>query len=186
MRRSGGFTLIEVMVALTVGAIVVLLAHRLFAGVTDGARRMGAARAALDQEVNARRWLVEAFGSLDVGNGAGFDGHADRVQFATWQQSPEGWLLRQPVDLAVRGHRLVAQIGPGQSLVLADSVSRVQLDYLLEVGSEADGPGTMPGERASFVREWISPVSAPLAVRLRLTRMAGTADTLLLIIGPRG
>ena len=147
---------------------------------------MEAARTALDRDVNARRWLGEAFGSLDVGNGAGFNGHADRVQFTAWLQTSDGWLLRQPVDLTVSGHRLVAQVGVGHSLVLADSVSRLQLDYLLEVGSDADAPGTMPGERASFVREWMSPVSAPLAVRLRLTRMAGTADTLLLIIGPRG
>jgi prepilin-type N-terminal cleavage/methylation domain-containing protein len=186
MRRSGGFTLIEVIVALTVGATVVLLGHRLFAGVTDGARRMDVARIALDREANARRWLVEAFSSLDVGNGAGFNGHADRVQFAAWLQTSEGWLLRRPIDLTVRDRRLVAQLDSGQSLVLVDSVRRLELDYLLEVGAETGDPSAMPGERASFVREWISPVSAPLAVRLRLTRMAGGADTLLLMIGPRG
>ena len=186
MNRNRGFTLIEVMVALTIGAIVVLLGHRLFVGVTEGARRMIVARTALDRDANARRWLVEAFGSLEVGNSAGFNGHANRVQFAAWQRSPEGWLLRKPIDLAVRDRRLVAQLGSSQSLVLADSVSRIELDYLLEVGPEAGDPSAMPSERASFVREWISPVSAPLAVRLRFTRMTGTADTLLLMIGPRG
>lgn len=186
MRRKGGFTLIELMVALAVGAVVVLLAHRLFVGVADGAMRMEAARAALDRDVNARRWLVDAFGSLDVGNGAGFAGKPNRVRFATGLQTSEGWLTRHHVDLAVRHNRLVAWLASGDSVVLADSVRQVQIDYLLEPGEDAGAPGAMPGERASFVREWISPVSAPLAVRLRLMRLAGAVDTLLLIIGPRG
>jgi prepilin-type N-terminal cleavage/methylation domain-containing protein len=186
MGRRDGFTLIELMVALAVGAVVVLLAHRLFVGVADGARRMDAARAALDRDMNARRWLAEAFGSLDVGLGSGFVGRAEHVQFGAWLRTPEGWLIRRQVDLAMRHNRLVARLAADDSIVLADSVRQLQLDYLLEAGEDAGASGAMPGERASFVREWISPVSAPLAVRLRLARLAGSVDTLLLIIGPRG
>jgi len=183
---DGGFTLIEVLLALTIGGMVVLLAHRAFTGVSDGAQHMAQARVILDHDANAHRWLTEAFGSLDVGNGADFAGRADRVRFTAWQRTAEGWLTRQPVDLGVHGNRLVARLGPADSLVLADSVRHLGLDYLLEPGEGTGAPDEMPGERASFVREWISPVSAPLAVRLRILYATGKADTLLLVIGPRG
>src|SRR2546425_4989163 len=156
MRRDRGFTLIEVLLALTLGALVVLLAHRLFTGVLDSVRRVAEARAGLDREQNARRWLVEALGSLDVGDRAGpFAGHPDRVEFGSWLLTPEGWLGRQRLTLGAGGSHLVAHFGGGDSLVLADSVADVQVDYLLE-----------PGERATWVREWVSPVSAPIAIKI--------------------
>lgn len=186
MRRSRGFTLIEVMVALAVGGVVVLLTHRLFIGVADGAQRLTEARVVLDHDANARRWLMEAFGSLDVGNGADFAGHANQVHFAAWLRTAEGWLTREPIELGVHGNRVVARLGSDDSLVLADSVRRLGLDYLLEPGEGTGAPSEMPGEQASFVREWISPVSAPLAVRLRILYATGKTDTLLLLIGPRG
>ncbi len=182
MRRDRGFTLIEVLLALTLGALVVLLAHRIFTGVLDSVRRVAEARAGLDRDQNARRWLVEALGSLEVGERAGpFAGHPDRVEFGSWQRTPQGWLSQQRLTLGAGGSRLVARFADGDSLVLADSVADVQCDYLLE-----------PGERAIWVREWISPVSAPIAIRLRIARTgsgewgAGIVDTLLLIVGPRG
>ncbi len=180
-RDTGGFTLTEVLLALSLGSLVVLLAHALFSGVTDGARRLTEARAAVDREANARRWLAAAFGSLEVGDRAGsFAGHPDRVEFGSWQLTPQGWLVRQRLIVGGGGRHLVARFAAGDSLVLADSVAGVELDYLLE-----------PGENSTWVREWISPVSAPMAVRLRMTRArnregAGIVDTLLLMVGPRG
>ena len=56
-----GFTLIEVLVALTISAVVLLLAHQLFTGIVDGGRSLVAARAQLDRAANARRWLAAAF-----------------------------------------------------------------------------------------------------------------------------
>jgi len=53
-------------------------------------------------------------------------------------------------------------------------VRSLDCDYLLE-----------PGASTTWVREWISSVSAPLAVRLRIG-YAEHADTLLLFVGPRG
>jgi len=180
-RDSRGFTLLEVLVALTLGAIVVLAAHRIFTGVVDGVRRMDAARADLDRAMNARRWLTATVGSLAVGDQDGpFVGKPDQVAFGSWQLTPEGWLTRRRVALGAANGRFVA-VGPqGDPLVLADSVRDVQFDYLLE-----------PGENTRWVREWMSPVSAPLAIRVRIKRGAvsgerGAVDTLLLIIGPRG
>lgn len=188
IRGRSGFTLIEVMVALALSALVVLLAHRLFIGVADGATRLTEARRALDREANARRWLVAAFGSLDAGQADGsFLGHSNQVEFASWQLTPAGWFSRQRVTLTRDGTHLVALASPGDSVVLADSVSDLQFDYLLDVASDGQDDSTpgAPGEHARFVREWISPVSAPIAIRLRISR-AERVDTLFVIVGPRG
>jgi hypothetical protein len=153
---------------------VVLIAHRVFAGVLDGSTRLQAARTRLDREANAHRTLTEMFGSLDVGTegAGGFAGRPERAEFTTWQRVPTGWLERRRVVVSVEGGVLIA--GSDQVLALQDSVSRVEFDYLLE-----------PGANAAWVREWISPVSAPVAVRVRIMRMVVT-DTLLFIVGPRG
>jgi len=187
MSRDRGFTLIEVMVALTLGALVLLLAHRLFTGVADGAVRLTEARQTLDREANARRWLAAAFGSLEIDSASGgFAGDLSHVEFGSWQLTQYGWFSRRRITLTRNGNRLVA-LEPPDSIVLSDSVSDLQLDYLLEVGDvgRGDSAPVSPGERARFVRQWISPVSAPIAVRLRVTH-AGVVDTVLVIVGSRG
>jgi len=167
-----GLTLVEVVVALALGGLVVLLAHRLCTGVLEGVRRVDQARTALDRAMNARRYLSEAFGSLAIGQtGDGpFTGHPAAVAFDTWQWTPQGFHTRHHVDLHVDEGRLVAE-----GVKLGDSVAALGCDYLLE-----------PGEEAKWVREWISPLSAPLAVRLRVIRESGVIDTMLFLIGPRG
>ena len=169
-----GFTLIEVLVALTLSGLVVLLAHRVFTGVVDGSARLQGARTALDHDANAHRALTEMFGSLDIGTegAGGFAGRPQRAEFTTWQRMPAGWLERRRVIIGVEGGALIAR--SDQTLALQDSVTRVDFDYLLE-----------PGANAAWVREWISPVSAPVAVRVRIERIAAI-DTLLFIVGPRG
>ena len=182
MRRNG-FTLIELLVALALGAIVVLLAHRVFVAVVEGADRIRVARRALDREANAQRWLTEAIGSLAVGSpvGGAFEGTADHVRFGTWLPTGAGGFAPVRVNVAVHAGRLVAHQEGADSLLLLDRVRAVAFEYLLD-----------PGANARWVHEWLSPVTAPLAVRVRLVRQvassdtASTVDTLLLLIGPRG
>jgi len=175
MRRNAGFTLIEVIVALTIGAVVVLLAERLFATVSDAGQELAVARKALDRETNAHRWLAATFLSLEVGPQAGpFEGHPAHVAFLSWQEAPGGWFERHQVTLGRVGDRLVAAVVPGDSIVLAYSVTDLGFDYLLE-----------PGGQARWLGDWVSGTSAPVAVRLRLAR-AGAVDTLLFLIKERG
>lgn len=187
-----GFTLIEVLVALTIGAIVVLLAHELFGAVAERGRTLTVSRSALDRSANARRWLNATFLSLDAGTegAGGFDGRPDHVAFASWLLTPDGWFERRTVSLARDNDRLVASVAPGQPIALMDSVAELAFDYLLE-----------PGAESRWVREWVSPVSAPLAVRMRIEN-AGcpkglpvgrgirdarcVVDTLLFLIKERG
>src|SRR5262249_37222402 len=159
-----GFTLIEVMVALTISGLVLLAASQIFAGVGDGGRALVAAREILDRDANASRYLKAAFLSLEVGLVAhtGFEGRSDAVQFTAWQQTAGGWFEPQRIELQRQDSAFVAVHGT-EAIVLAGGVQDVAFDYLLE-----------PGADSRWVREWISPVSAPLAVRIRIER--GTVD----------
>jgi len=197
MRR--GFTLIELMVALVLGGLVVLLAHRTFGVATELGGRVAARRQAHDRATNARRFLAAAFGSLEVGTvrNTGFRGLEDEVSFATWLVDESGAPVRRQMTVRLDRNaggatpvaaseaetaRLLAIVGPVEggnaprdTLVLAPEVTGLALDYLLDFGADA-----------AWVREWRSPVSAPLAVRLRVGGASGAVDTLLCVIGPRG
>jgi len=175
-----GFTLVEVLVALVVTAMVALLAHRVFAATVDGARELRNERVELDRQMNAQRLLASAFLSLDVGEQAGsFEGHPEQVDFATWRLTADGWSERTRVRLGVEDGRLLYVDGSAPAVALADSVAAIGLDYLLE-----------PGAVTHWVGEWVSPVSAPLAVRVRISRRLRSGrlvgDTALFLIKARG
>lgn len=173
-RGQHGFTLIELMIALMIGSVVVLLAHQIFSSAGDGIRQLDSARQRLETEQLGNRWLESAMLSLETGGvGGQFEGHADRVRFSTWQLTPYGWFERQDVLLGVDGGKLVAHEAH-ERLDIYDGVRSVNFDYLLE-----------PGLDSRWVNDWVSPVSAPLAVRIRMERSAGT-DTLLFLIKGRG
>jgi len=183
-REDNGFTLVEVLVALAIGAVVVLVAHQLFGAVADRGRALTEARRTLDRTTNARRWMTAAFLSLEVGtDGAGgFEGRADHVAFATWLLAPGGWFERRQVGLDLDQGRLRATITPGAPMALMDNVTDAQFDYLLE-----------PGAESRWVREWVSAVSAPVAVRMRVVRAGrgkpesgSMVDTVLFLIKERG
>jgi len=61
-----------------------------------------------------------------------------------------------------------------EPLALADSVDALGIDYLLDFGA---------AER--WGQAWMSEVSTPVALRLRIAHR-GRTDTLLLLVGPRG
>ncbi len=172
MRRNAGFTLIEVLVALTIGSLVVLMVHESFGGAMDLAARLDAERQAHAAHMEAHAFLTRAFGSLEIGTPGthGFEGLPDRVRFSSVLDA------KTPEDVTIRlvGGRLVAERGTATARML-DSAGAVAFDYLLSYGSNA-----------SWVQEWHSPASAPLAARMRLLRPDGAIDTLLFIIGPRG
>ncbi len=169
-----GFTLLELLVALVVAGFVVLLVHQTFGAVSDGVERVTAATAAQDRRENARRWLAETMLALEVGGEAGgFEGRPDAMRFTSWVRVPGGWAERRHVALGlVRGH-LEARTDE-RRWILSDSATGLAFDYLLE-----------PGAESHWVQTWLSPVSAPLAVRLRLARTPGV-DTLLFLIKGRG
>lgn len=176
VRARRGFTLVEVTAALAVGALVVLLAYRVYGGVLDGAARLLAAQQALDRSANARRLLTALVEGVEVGMvpGGSFQGSRERVTFTTWTTGARGWPERRRVSVSTSDGALQVQgLGP-QALPLTDSVRALHIDYLLDFGA---------AER--WGQAWVSEVSAPVALRLRVAH-SGRTDTLLLLVGPRG
>jgi hypothetical protein len=133
------------------------------------------ARRELDAASNARRWLASAIGSIEVGREGAvpFDGRPHDATFSTYLFSERGWFERDVVTLEVSGRGLHAR-SIRKVVVLAAGASSLDIDYLLE-----------PGLDSKWVSQWVSPVSAPLALRLRLAT-GGRVDTMLFLVGPRG
>jgi prepilin-type N-terminal cleavage/methylation domain-containing protein len=175
-RSARGFTLVEVTAALAVGALVVLLAYRVYGGVLDGTARVLAAQQALDRSANARRLLTALVEGVEVGMvpGGSFQGSRDRVTFTTWTTGARGWPERRRVSVFTSDAVLQVQGLPSEALPLADRVEALSIDYLLDFGA---------AER--WGQAWMSEVSAPVALRLRVSH-PGYTDTLLLLVGPRG
>jgi prepilin-type N-terminal cleavage/methylation domain-containing protein len=172
-RSTRGFTLVEMLVAIVLTALLALLAHATLNGIIDARRNAAEARATLDQVMEGRQWAVGAVGSIEVGVGS-FEGYPDSAIFTAWLPGPSGWMERRRAVLVHVADTLMLRI-PALDIPVAIDVTGAQFDYLLE-----------PGLDAVFVTNWNSPVSAPLAIRLRIVHAAAPVDTLLLLIGERG
>ncbi|HET7602827.1 MAG TPA: prepilin-type N-terminal cleavage/methylation domain-containing protein [Gemmatimonadales bacterium] len=175
MSRRAGFTLIELLVAIAVAGTVLLLAHALFGAVESGVLRARGTNVEIESEAAGMSWMEEVFHSVEIGrppDGA-FEGSASAVAFTGYLRTPGGWPERRRIELHARSGRLLMLAGV-DTLVLWQGVDRMGLDYLLE-----------PGANVRWVNEWQSPVSAPLAVRVRL-QLGPRVDTMLFIIGARG
>jgi prepilin-type N-terminal cleavage/methylation domain-containing protein len=180
---KAGFTLVEVMLAVVVSGIVLLMSHQFLTAALDASKRIAVARDNADRAVNRIQWLREAFGELVVGGDSlgSFLGMADHVAFSSALLTSNGWPERTQVSLGVLGDgRLVAVLSDRDTLILDEHVGAISFDYLFEFG-----------EAARWVHEWHSPSTAPLAVRIRLSRWMPAArrastDTLLFLIGERG
>lgn len=170
---SRGFTLIEVIVALSIGSAVVLMVHQAFGSVIDTSVRLDAQRAVHGTRMHGREALEAAFGSLEIGfaGTVGFEGNPDRAEFSATLRA-NGRPV--PVTISVENAWLTLRQGADRVDSLAP-VTSVGFEYLLSYGAQA-----------TWVQSWHSPASAPLAVRMRLMHADAPADTLLFAIGPRG
>ena len=179
-RSRSGFTLLELMLALVIGGLLVVTVAQLFAVAGDSGSALARSRRAVDHAANAREWLTTTLGSLEVGVAGtpGFQGDSGEMTFAAWVPVADGWMERRVVTLALANHRLTGSTG--ESLVLVDSVRAGAGDDRAEEGAQT-----------TWLSGWQSPVSAPIAVRIRLTRPTADlerlrTDTLVLRIGGRG
>jgi prepilin-type N-terminal cleavage/methylation domain-containing protein len=158
-RERSGFTLIEVIIALSIGGLVLLMAGRFLSPLTDAAERIRLIDLTAGREARVRRWLQVAFSSLDADErGVGFfDGQATQLVFRARLLTPRGWFEPTSVQLYLESNYLMARLGNGRQLQLLGSVQDAQLDYLAE-----------PGEFPRWGAAWGGATTAPAAVRLRL------------------
>lgn len=175
-RDTRGFTLIEVVVALTAGTLLLVALHGLVSAVTDAGATLIAARRDAESSHQGDRWLRSIIASTSVGQPGDvpFEGAPAFATFMAMVPTAYGWHEARPVDIRVAGDSLLLNVNGADAIMLRHGVRSVGLDYLLE-----------PGANAHWVRQWSSPVSAPLAIRVRID-LGGPVDTALYLIGPRG
>jgi len=175
-RATVGFTLIEVMVALVVSAVVLLGARAMLGAVGDAATRISAEGARLDTNANADHALRALVRNLDLGyaNDAVFAGDLREVTFVSWCDTPGGWQERCKVAITIEkregGDALVVHTSRSDAIVVRDRVRNGSLRYLTTVYSGGE-----------WIHTWGAGITAPLAIGIILD-----SDTLIVPIGERG
>ncbi|MDQ2930842.1 MAG: prepilin-type N-terminal cleavage/methylation domain-containing protein [Gemmatimonadota bacterium] len=175
-RTRPGFTLIEVIVAMTISSMLLLGARAMLGEVGDDALRIGAQAMVQDRDANAERSFRALIGRAEIGTGAQgeFAGDPLRASFSTWCDVPGGWEERCRAIVSVEkvANRIFVVARPtiGAPIVMRDSLQRGALRYLIS----ADGGG-------SWLNVWGAGITAPLAIGLIVN-----ADTLIIPIGDRG
>ena len=114
--RRHGFTLIEVAVALSVAAIVMLTAREIVGAVTDGSATVARRAAHQDAHANAKRLARSLLrGIVSDSSTAGLVGSERSVFFRGWCPSAGGWLEQCEVSLAIEhaGDSTVVALYPG-------------------------------------------------------------------------
>ena len=102
-RHSRGFTLIEVVIALTLSGIVLLGARALLSELADGERRITESAAIVQADANGERLLRTLLGRVDMGSSEQlrFGGTPTGARFTSWCDVPSGWIERCDVELAI-------------------------------------------------------------------------------------
>lgn len=180
MRRDrlgrAGFTLVEVMVALVVSAVVVLGARMLLEQLGESAHRTTAAATRADRAANGERLLRDLAGRLEIGttDAMRFSGEPQTASFSSWCDVPSGWQERCTVTLVATNEAgrasLAARFEGGGAITLLVRDAPIELRYLDD-----------PRAGGRWFTDWGAGITAPLAVAV----ISG-ADTLIVRIGDRG
>jgi prepilin-type N-terminal cleavage/methylation domain-containing protein len=172
MRRRAGFTLMEVLVAIVIGAGVVVTARAILVAIGDGTQRLADASAVHDAERNADQLLRTALLQARTlsQDSVSFLGTSRGFVLRSWCPAPGGWT--EPCDVTVAVLDSTPGIVMRLGLIAADLMVRhadrsAELRYL---ASAANG--------GTWLRGWSSPSELPLAVGLLID-----GDTLMLPVG---
>ena len=175
-RCRGAFTLVEVLVALAIGAVVVLGARMLLDGLAVQAARTSTAARDADIDANGERLLQRLVRDIEVGPSPAptFGGDRNTAHFSSWCEVPRGWLepcrVSLGIESAVDGVAVVARLSTGEAIVVRRASRADGLRYLLS--SDAGGV---------WLEHWDGAGSAPLAIGVLVD-----GDTLILPIGESG
>lgn len=177
-----GFTLIEVMIALTIGVIVLVGARAVLTQIADSANRTSVAALVNDRQANIERTVRELFERTVAADSiAVFQGDASRMQFTSWCDVPAGW--RELCEVWVRvtpisDRDTMATKAPvtitlttsfGDTLQVYDTLSYARLQYLED-----------PANGGVWRPTWPAGMETPIAVRIAIP-----SDTMILRIGER-
>lgn len=173
--RRRGFTLVEVVVAIAISAIVILTARMLLENLGNGAERIERAARDADQVANGERLLRALIGRIEVGvQNETFGGDEQSATFTSWCQSPRGWLERCRITVSIdttSGSPSLTTTLPGDDrVVLYRANHRLRLRYLVD-----------PSAGGTWFVKWGDGLLAPRAIGV-----VADSDTLIIRIGERG
>jgi prepilin-type N-terminal cleavage/methylation domain-containing protein len=169
------FTLLEVIVALSIGALVVMGARVLLEGLQTHTVRLVSVANTTNAAANAEHVVRTLVGNLELApnDSSSFEGDAREARFTSWCAVPEGWQERCTVHLAVESEtgrvRMMATLSTGERLTLRDSAGAAVFRYL---GTGAEG--------GRWFVTWKHSLMPPLAIGL-----ISDADTMVARVGER-
>lgn len=171
-----GFTLLEVMVAVSLLGLILAGARGVLEAVADHAARIRIEASALDSRANPRRMLRDLVGHTEVGAGPDqllFEGEARSANFPSWCDVPRGWLERCSVTITVARRDNVNALvvatstaDPAEVLTSDGSVTMLYLDD--------------PARGGTWFTRWGRGISVPFAIGIVVD-----ADTTILRIWAR-
>lgn len=171
-----GFTLVELVVALGVGALALLAARSALVQIAGAADVALAAARRADREANAERLLRATVGQIETGVQAdrAFAGDEHAATFPTWCDTPSGQHVpcraRLAADSADGRPALTLTLtvaGRPDTVVLRRAAQDIGLRYL-----------TSPEAGGRWVPSWPPAITPPLALGV-----VADADTLILRVG---
>ena len=173
-RERAGFTLVEVLVALSICAVVLVSARALLDGLATHAHATVRAMRRADATGNGERLARQLAGNLVLapGNARSFEGSTTEASFESWCPAARGGLERCGVRLALVGGSeeagIVVSLSTGARIPLVRGTN-ARLRYLSD-----------PADGGRWDDVWRQPQTPPLAV----AASAG-GRTIMLRIGER-
>jgi prepilin-type N-terminal cleavage/methylation domain-containing protein len=175
--RRSGFTLVELLVALMVSAVVLLGARMIYESVADGAERVAGQARDDERAANGDHLLRMLTGHAEVAMSETetFGGDSTRATFTSWCDVPAGWQERCQVTVRVVADAdgdatLDVEAGRSGVVHVRARGKRLALRYLTD---------------ARFGGRWTSTWPAALTAPAALGAMS-ESDTLILRVGGRG
>jgi len=168
-----GFTLVEVLVALTLAGVCALIVAAVYGGAADAIETMSRVAAAHEETATALRWVSESLVNFDPQRDNAFEGSPDgfTVQTAIW--SGLGWMTPSEVTISFSNDRLVLRAGD-RLLTLVDSISEGTFAYRIDGANDR-----------RWRPRWPSYEGAPSVVQMRVRRAGHEPVASLFRVGGR-
>lgn len=170
-----GFSLVELLIALAVGAMVMMLCARLAGAITGAVRRVDNAGQVTMLQANGLRWLQLRLRAARLPEKERpFLGTPRTVVFDALAASVGAPQAPTRVELSVQQDEMSGLVDGSRRIVLRRNVRHLEIDYLISRGLNA-----------LWLPEWSSDRGLPLAIRFRMWRLAppSKVDTVLVTVG---
>jgi prepilin-type N-terminal cleavage/methylation domain-containing protein len=171
MTARRGFTVFELIVALTISAFALLSARALLETIAASGARIRSVARQEARNANRERLLRALVGRLYAGDSsATFTGDPRQAQFTSWCDVSGGWQERCQVTLGIDTAGLVAVLSTGERFVLRQGFRAGELRYL-----------NSPTGGGEWFKIWSVQLTQPLAIGV-----IADGDTTIVRIGERG